>query len=229
MKIYAKIIFIVLCMQLNFSLFPQETLRGGVCVELEPVYAQFLGAPYPLDSAAAKLWAMEDAAFAFSGMIYGWSFSYEPGERARGLQEDLELRALGKVMPEDTKLEITDTNIKNGLFYLYADYSLDEAQKNRAARWKSAAAFTAQSAGYGPLHGDEGIVSREQIKESALKDAMKKAIRKKLRVTERNRPSAASGFIALSKFPVYRMQDGLWAASAEFRIEITDIIPFAVY
>jgi hypothetical protein len=227
MKIYAQIILIaILHTQLIYS---QESLRGGVCVELEPVYAQFLGAPYPLDSAAANIWAIEDAAFAFSGMIYGWSFVYEPGEKARGLQEYLELTALGKVLPEDTKLEITDANIKDGLFYLYANYPLDEAQKNRIVRWKSAEVFTTQSIGYGPLQGYEGVVSREQIKEGALKDAMNKAIRKKLRLTERNRPRTASGFIALSKFPVYRMQNGLWAASAEFRIEIKDIIPFAAY
>ncbi|MDR2659080.1 MAG: hypothetical protein LBC27_03710 [Spirochaetaceae bacterium] len=210
-------------------IFSQETLRGEVSVEMEPVYAQFLGIQYPLDSASATRWAVEDAAFAFSGMIYGWAFVYEPGEKARGLQEFLELNALGKIYPEDVKIKITDVNIKDSIFYMYTDYPLDEVQKNRVLGWKRAPVFTAQSIGYGPLQGYQGTNSRSQIKETALNDAIKKALRKKLRLTERNRPRTVTGFIALSRFPVYSMQNGLWAASAEFRIEIKEIIPFAAY
>jgi hypothetical protein len=225
MKKYLPFVFI-LCGQFTFS---EETLRGGVYVELEPVYAQFLGVPYPLDDESASLWAVEDAAAAFSAMIYGWSFTYEPGEKARGLNEMLDLSPLGGIETSDTKLKITDVNIKDDILYMQADYYPDEAQKSRIRSWNSARTFSAQAVGYGPLQGQAGITVRSEIKEAALKDAMKKAIRKKLRVTERNRPLAALGFIALSKFPLYRMQNGMWAATAEFRIEIKEIIPFAAY
>ncbi|MDR0683722.1 MAG: hypothetical protein LBF83_01130 [Spirochaetaceae bacterium] len=214
------------CGRLAFS---QDVLRGEVCVEMEPVYAQFLGIPCPLDSATATQWAVEDAAAAFSGIIYGWAFSYEPGEAARGIQEFLELRVLGEIRTDDTRLELTDAAIRNGIFYLQADYTVDDAQKKRILAWKSAPVLSAQSLGYGPLQGGQDVVERRQIKESALKDAMKKAIRQKLRITERNRPGAAAGYIALSKFPLYGMRDGMWAAGAEFKIEIKDIIPFAAY
>jgi hypothetical protein len=223
MYIFAVFLF---CARFTFS---QDVLRGEVCVELEPVYAQFLGVPYPLDSATATQWAVEDAAAAFSGIIYGWAFSYEPGEAARGIQEFLELRALGEIRTDDTRLELTDAAIRNGLFYLQADYAVDEAQKKRLLAWKSAPVSSAQSLGYGPLQGEQGVVERRQIKETALKNAMKKAIRKKLRISEKNRPGAATGYIALSKFPLYGMQDGMWAAGAEFKIEIKSIVPFAAY
>jgi hypothetical protein len=209
--------------------YPVETLHGEVFVEAEPVYARFLGIPYPPDNATINLWALEDAAAAFSGMIYGWDFVYEPGEKARGIQESLELTGRGEVQDGDTRLKITDAGIRDGLFYLVADYFLDYAQQNRMLEWGSAPVFGAQALGYGPLEGGEGVTDRRQIKETALKDAMKKAIRKKLRMTERNRPRAVTGLIALSKFPLYSMQNGLWAATAGFRIEITGIIPFAVY
>ncbi|MDR2796433.1 MAG: hypothetical protein LBB47_06970 [Spirochaetaceae bacterium] len=210
-------------------IFPRDVLRGEVCVETEPVYALFLGVPSPLDSASATQWAVEDAASAFSGMIYGWAFSYEPGERARGTQEFLELESLGEVRPDDTRLELTDAAIREGLFYIQADYAVDEAQEKRIRAWKSVSVSSAQSRGYGPLQGGQGVVERRQIKDAALKDAMKKAIRKKLRITERNRPRTANGYISLSKFPLYGMRDGMWTAGAEFRIEIKDIIPFAAH
>jgi hypothetical protein len=225
MKKYLPFVFI-LCGQFMFS---QETLRGGVYVELEPVYAQFLGVPYPLDEDAANLWAVEDIAAAFSAMIYGWSFTYEPGENSRGLSEILDINPLGGIETSDTKLKITDVRIKDGVLYVQADYFPDEAQKSRIRSWNSARTFAAQAVGYGPLQGGAGTSVRSEIKETALKDAMKKAIRKKLRMTERNRPRAASGFIALSKFPLYFMQNGMWAATAEFRIEIKEILPFAAY
>jgi hypothetical protein len=225
MEKYLLFVFI-LCGQFTFS---EETLRGGVYVELEPVYAQFLGAPYPLGNAEANLWAVEDIAAAFSAMIYGWSFTYEPGEKARGLNETLELNPLGSIETSDTKLKITDSEIKDGVLYVQADYFLDEAQKSRIRSWNSAKTFSAQAVGYGPLQGEPGITVRSEIKEGALKDAMKKAIRKKLRITERKRPLSALGLIALSKFPLYRMQNGLWAATVKFRIEIKEIIPFAAY
>ncbi|MDR3357071.1 MAG: hypothetical protein LBO04_07810 [Spirochaetaceae bacterium] len=209
--------------------FSHDVLRGEVCVELEPVYARFLGVPSPLDSAAATQWAVEDAAAAFSGIIYGWAFFYEPGERMRGIQESLELEALGEVRPDDTRLELTDVAVRDGLFYMQADYSVTEAQKKRILAWKGAPASSVQSTGYGPLQGGDGVADHREIKAGALKDAMKKAIRGKLRINERNRPRSASGYIALSKFPLYGMRDGRWAAVAEFRMEIKEVVPFAAY
>jgi hypothetical protein len=204
-----------------------EELRGEVSVEVEPVYALFLGAPYPLDGETASRWAREDVAAAFSGMIYGWNFVYEPGERARGAAESLELEARGGIRPDDPALVVTDTDERDGVFYMTADYSLDYARKNRMRQWQSSPVV--QAAGYGPLQGWAGVTDRRQIKETALQDAMKKAVRQKLRLTERNRPRAATGLIALSKFPLYRMNNGQWTAAAEFRIEIMEITPFAAY
>jgi hypothetical protein len=162
-------------------------------------------------------------------MIYGWTFVYEPGERARGLPEMLELEARGEVKPDDTRLAVTDAEVRDGILYMTADYSPDYAQQNRLREWSSASVSGAQTLGFGPLQGWAGVTGRRQIKEAALRDAMKKAIRQKARLTERNRPRAVTGVIALSKFPLYRMQNGLWAATAEFRIEVTEIIPFPAY
>jgi hypothetical protein len=66
-------------------------------------------------------------------------------------------------------------------------------------------------------------------KRAALEDAAKNGIRALLRGQERNRPKEARGFIALAEFPRYFMSKGRWAVSARFRVEIGEIIPFAVY
>ncbi|MDR1950413.1 MAG: hypothetical protein LBQ38_13565, partial [Spirochaetaceae bacterium] len=68
-----------------------------------------------------------------------------------------------------------------------------------------------------------------KIRRAGLEDAARAAVRAVLRGSERNRPKEARGFIGLAAFPDYFMDSGHWAASARFRIEITEIIPFAAY
>ncbi|MDR0879034.1 MAG: hypothetical protein LBN21_13385, partial [Treponema sp.] len=66
-------------------------------------------------------------------------------------------------------------------------------------------------------------------REAALEDAARTAVRAMLRGNERNRPKEARGFISLSAFPSYRIDGGYWAVSARFRVDITEIQPFAAY
>jgi hypothetical protein len=50
-----------------------------------------------------------------------------------------------------------------------------------------------------------------------------------LRGSERNRPREVSRFISLAAFPRFFIDSGRWAASARFRVQIEEIIPFSVY
>ena len=67
------------------------------------------------------------------------------------------------------------------------------------------------------------------IKQTALEDAARSAIRTMLRGSERNRPKAAEGFISLAEFPSFWMDAGQWAARGRFRVSITEVVPFAAY
>ncbi|MDR1107997.1 MAG: hypothetical protein LBL19_03060 [Spirochaetaceae bacterium] len=216
---------------LSGSAFPdaQEALRGEVRVELEPVYAPFVDVPVPPDTPGLRRRALEEAAGYYSAMIYGWSFYYDIGEKARGIPEVFELTPAGTVEFGDPGLYATDAGIRDGRLCLYTDYRLSGAQKRRMERWKSGTIQNAQATGYGPLGGPVEAADWQTLKEAALKDAARAAVRAMLRGSERNRPKEAQGFISLSAFPVYRMDGGRWTASARFRVEITEIVPFAAY
>ena len=67
------------------------------------------------------------------------------------------------------------------------------------------------------------------VKNMALEDAARSALRTMLRSSERNRPKEVTGFISLTSFPRFFIDSGRWAASARFRVQITEIIPFAAY
>ena len=205
------------------------TLRGAVYVELDAPYLLPLGISSPVDRAAAAAWALEDSAAAFSALIYGWNFEYEPGERARELRERVLLTPLGRVEPADPRLQITEAAVRDGLYELWADYQLTGEQQYRLRAWHSADTRETAATGYAPLAGNEGTTERTEIKAAALEDAVKKALRAQLRAQERNRPRLVRGSIALARFPLYRLFHGNWAAQARFRVRITEIVPFPAY
>lgn len=206
-----------------------EVLRGQVRIDIEPVYAGFMDIPLPLDEETTYKRALDEAAMFFSAMVYGWSFEYEIGERARRIPEIFELTSLGEIRYGDPNLHATDAEVKNMRFYLWTDYRMNESQIKRMRMWRSGTVKSAQAVGYGPLGGP---VTREdwlKIKKTTLEDAARAAVRELLRGTERNRPKEAKGYIALSAFPVFWIDAGRWAVSARFKVEIIDIVPFGAY
>jgi hypothetical protein len=231
-----RLFFVFLFFLTVFSLFAQGTesgshqyvIRGEVYVDLEPIYAGHVDSEYPLDIPAAGRRALEEAALFFSAMVYGWSFSYVPGERARQLAETLELEPVGEIQFGDPALRVTDTEIRGMQFRMWADYHLNNAQQRRMLMWRSGTFRNAQAIGYGPAFIEEypGWIALKKI---ALEDAARSALRTMLRGSERNRPREVTGFISLASFPRYFIDGGRWAVSARFRVQVMEIIPFAAH
>jgi hypothetical protein len=213
----------------SLPLFSQEVLRGEISEELEPVYAVFLGLPSPINTETASRWALEDSASAFSGMIYGWAFEYEPGERARMIEEFIELTPLGEVRFGDKRMRVTDTRTENNTLHIWSDYTLSAEQVYRMSAWKASNTIGVNATGYAALQGGAGTSERKMIKFSALEDAAKKAIRAYLRSNNKNRPSTSKGYISLAQFPSFHIANGKWTANAHFRLQLTSVSQFSVY
>jgi hypothetical protein len=209
----------------------QEVLRGQVFVDREPVYALAPDVPYPLDAETVRRRALEEAALFFSAMIYGWEFSYEVGERARGAVEDLDLESRGEIGFGDSRLRVTDARIDGPRFSLWADYRLSDAQKRRVGQWRAGQTRNLQGLGHAPLNEPGTGTADTWIleKKAALEDAARAGLRELLRGQERNRPQRAAGRIALAEFPRFYFDRGQWAVAARFRVEVTEIEGFPAY
>ncbi|MCL2213588.1 MAG: hypothetical protein FWC06_00115 [Treponema sp.] len=205
-----------------------DVIRGEVYVDLEPIYIGHIDDEYPLDIQTAGRRSLDELSLFFSAMIYGWSFNYEVGEKARGIAEAIELEQIGTIQYGDPALRVTDTLIKDMQLRVWADYRLSEALQRRYQLWRTGTIVNAQSIGYGPSDIDEypGWI---ELKKMALEDAAKTALRALLQASERNRPKEVTGLISLASFPRYYIESGRWVVSARFRVQITEIIPFAVY
>jgi hypothetical protein len=219
----------VLMVFILYKLPAQEVLRGEVRVDLEPVFALQADVPYPLDSPTAHRRGLEEAALYFSAMIYGWSFYYDIGERARGIEEDLELSPLGTIPFGDPGLFATDAEVRDMRLYLWTDYRLNPVQIHRLSMWRSGTIRNVQAIGHGPLGGPVEAADWIGLKKTALEDAARAAIRTMLRGQERNRPKEVRGYISLSGFPRFWFDAGQWATLGRFRVEVTEILPFAAY
>jgi hypothetical protein len=223
-----------------------EVLRGEVQIDLEPIYGGFIDQEYPLPVESLRRRALEEAAMFYSAMIYGWSFHYDIGEKARGIEEKLELTPLGAIPWGDRGLEATDVELKDQKLCLWTDYRLNEPQKRRVAMWRADRMKSAQARGIGPLGqprvtdtfpdeaeapaADDGEPQTWlDYRRAGLEDAARAALRAMLRGSERNRPKEAQGFIALAAFPVFGIDAGRWAATARFRVDIAEVVPFGAY
>ncbi|MDR0376409.1 MAG: hypothetical protein LBH70_01290 [Spirochaetaceae bacterium] len=226
-----RVFSLILVFLLSFTLFVagQEVLRGEVRVDLEPVYARYIEEFQPPDAASAQRAALEEAAMLYSAMIYGWSFDYEIGEKARGIPEVFTLEPLGIIPFGDPGLKATDAEIREMRLYLWTDYQMTDAQKRRMRMWRTGTIRNVQAMGKGPLGGPIKKEDWIAIKKAALEDAARAGVREMLRGMERNRPKEARGYIALAEFPFYWIDSGYWTVSARFRVELTALQPFAAY
>jgi len=231
---------------LIFLLFPvflagaQDVLRGVVKVELMPIYGAYIDEEYPLERETAYRRALEEAALFFSAQIYGWSFHYDVGERARGIEEIFELTPLGEIRWGDPSLYVTNAHFENRDFRftshqladvltVWLDYRPSNIQARRLEMWKMGTVRTAQAIGYGPLGGPRDNSDWITIKKATLEDSARAAVRAMLQGQERNRPKEVTGFISLQTFPSFWIDAGRWAAQARFRVDIKEIIPFSAY
>jgi len=203
-------------------------IRGEVIVDLEPIYAGHIDDEYPLTIQAAGQRALEELALFFSAMIYGWSFHYDVGEAARQIDEILELEQIGIIQIDDPALQVTESEIRDMRLRVWADYHLNDALQRRMNVWRTGTIRNAQATGYSPFYLDEnpGWLA---VKKMALEEAARVALRQMLRGSERNRPKEVTGFISLASVPRFFIDAGRWAVIARFRVQITEIIPFAVY
>ena len=221
---------LALAAQEHDSGYYPDVIRGEVWVDLEPIYGDRPDPEYPLGTETAGRRALQEAALYFSAMIYGWSFHYEIGERARDIAEDFDVfEPMGRIEWGDPRLIVTEVENRDTVLHIWADYRLSDIQRRRMAIWRTGTIRTAQAVGYCPLAGPSPDSTWPDIRAVVLKDAARAAVRGVLRGDERNRPKEAAGFISLASFPRFYVESGKWTASVRFRVQINEIIPFGAY
>ena len=218
-----------------------DTLRGLVWADLMPLEdipddgqapnpGGGLGSAAEPEFQAAGRRALEEAAAHYSAMIYGWTFHYDIGERSRSIPEEFSLTPVNVIPFGDPGLRVSSVETKDMRVILWTDYQMTAIQQRRMQLWQQDSKLTIQGMGYGPTASPFETPSEWHTqKTTALKDAARAALRAALRASERNRPKEVTGYICLASFPRFFISEGRMTAIARFRVEISEILPFAAY
>ena len=196
-------------------------LRGEFWADLEPVAKA--GDPWPVPPEEAGRRLLAEAAWAFSGTVYGFEFSYTPYDKARGLEERFELESLGSIGPESLTPAGAARSKSGYELRAFVEFRPDEAQARLMGSylldpWKGAQGL-----------GKADILGGVEARATAYREALREAARAYLRDIVPNKPRLVRGRIAFERLPPLSLVDGYYVVRARARIMPLEVIPYSAY
>jgi len=199
----------------------EPLLRAEFWTDLEPVSAAGEPWPVPRDEAARRL--LDEAAWVFGGMLWGFEFEYAPLDRARGIEESFTLEALGSIERGDPRLEPGQARLSGREMRAYVDYRPDAAQAALLASYRDEPWERAQ--GVGRADWTRGWAGRRAAYENCLREA----VRAYLRSLVPNKPRLARGRVVFERPPSIFVEGGFYTVQARARVEVLELRPYVVY
>ncbi len=173
---------------------------------------------------------LEEMQTVFSGMIYGWSFTYRPVDPQRGVAEALDVVPLGRIRgttgdPATARATAVSTRLdeQSGTLTVLFRYSMPPFEASRRQAWASSDLDQASGV------GKSKVVDRLESRLDALRQAVKEAVRNLLRPRIYNRPQEIRGEALLREVPRYFLQSGQYVCSAKFQMRIISVRPYPLY
>lgn len=144
---------------------------------------------------------LDEARWIFSGLIYGFNFTYIPGNKRESLGEVFELIPLKEIPAGDSGLEVAQVIDNLETLSVRFLYWPDEYQERRLKVKNGGGFLSTVGEGGAPM-------MEEGSRMSSLKDAVKQALRADLRTILYDRPHEVSGFVYLASDPQISIRAG---------------------
>jgi hypothetical protein len=191
-------------------------------VELEPLVRIDTGVyPIPIDVAERQL--LEEGRQLFSGMIYGWTFTYIPGDRERHVLESFVLTPVAQIPWGSSRLAVRETEVLEQKLWARISYTMSAEEALRRASWESNTAVL--STGRGKALANAGSPG----KGASLQDAMRDAIRLSLDTRYVNKPRQVSGELILWEDPRTIVRAGVYSTVAKVKLLVRELIPYRIF
>ena len=163
------------------------------------------------------------APFIINGMVYGWNFVYVPYDKARDVEEYLEITEIVSSDVIKGGISYSSPWISEGNLNCWVEYSRTDSQVQSYNLWASIQNPVIAGIGYGSIEkGFEGI-------EEAARESLKAAIRNYYRKTIKNKPKEINGSVLIRKFPTLGIDSGRYVINLDFFLECGKIIEYSVY
>lgn len=226
-------LFFFLCLAASPSLpaqaeFTDSILQGELWMPFEAIVPGEIGRRIPDEERLDAL--LEEMQTVFSGMIYGWSFTYRPADPDRKVAEFLDVVPLGRIVgtsgdPATARAMAVDTRIdeRAGTLAVTFRYLMPPFEAARRLAWASS--DLEQAAGTGKSRTSDAQDNRLD----ALHQAVKEAVRNLLRPKYHNRPQEIRGEALLREVPRFAVQSGRYVCSAQFQMRILKVREYPLY
>lgn len=163
------------------------------------------------------------APFIINGMVYGWNFVYVPYDKARGVEEYLEITEIVSADVIRGGIKYTSPWIADNNLNCWIEYTRTDSQVQNYNLWASIQNPVIGGIGYGSVEkGFEGI-------EEAARESLKDAIRNYYRQTIKNKPKEINGAVLIRKFPTLGIDSGRYVINLDFFLECGKIVEYSVY
>jgi hypothetical protein len=190
-------------------------LRAEFWTDLNGIPASGDPWPLPLPVAAGRL--VDEAAFVFSGQLWGFDFDWTPSDKARNVAEYFAIVPAGGIPHGDPRLLPEDTRVEGQSLLAYVSYRPTATEAGLLASYALSPWKSAQGQGSGSYL--KGYAGRRE----AYGEAARAALRDLLRGLEPNKPRRVKGVIVFSGTPRIAVVDGDYRVYARFRIKVTEV------
>jgi hypothetical protein len=199
----------------------KELLRAEFWADLEPVAG--VGDEWPVSAETARKRVLEEAAWVYGGMIWGFEFRYTPFDKTRAIPERFDLQPIGSLQADTLSFaagakpssmnelrSYVECRPEPSLVSLMGSYARDP--------WKGCQ-------GIGKADMNLGIKGRR----AAYEDGLRAALRSLLQGLEPNKPRLVRGRVVFDRPPSMSIQGGYYTAQLRARAMLIEVLPYKVY
>lgn len=176
---------------------------------------------YDEDEAIRQL--LDEAVFVFSGMIYGFDFSYIPQDNARDIAEEFEIEPRYSIAWGDPSLSVSGGTYKDGRYDAEIRYAVKEVQLPWVTSWETGILPDVTAIGEGRL------VLGLSGKLAAINDSVKQAVRAYLRPRTYDKPRRISGYARLAEIPHFSIDAGRYLCRVRVTLSIEEVLEYETF
>jgi hypothetical protein len=191
-------------------------------IELAPLVGGPAGpSPLPVDTAEKTL--LEQGRYLLSGMVYGWTFVYRPGDKARRVEESFILTPVAQIPWGSSRLAVRETVVAEGKLWARISYAMNDDESRWRSSWQSSTASLSSG------QGTADLLREPDAWNVALREAIRNAIRLSLDTRYVNKPREIDGEVLLWEDPSTVLDSGSFITTAKVKLQVRQLVPYRIY
>ncbi len=164
------------------------------------------------------------APYIFTGMIYGWDFSYTPSDKTRQVAEYFEAVPRGSIELQDPRLTFHDSIRTDIRITTEAEYERTPYMMQNRKHWQSLTTIKITG------KGSASVAGGTEAMQSMIEDAIKNGVRAWAQTYTKNKPKEISGSIVLAdESPKIGIRNGQYVAELDFFLYVVTINQYYLY